>query len=182
MQASYGQLQQDGPFVPTQRAQETELFKRRLDILRRKLVRQDDLHARLATLCDWDSDHIYEAVLFSDVKLSDGRVEVHKAGAAFASLPQGNSYPYEGTIAEMIVSLNLKYIVVDDTMESLKPIDWALFVPHGIRSYFAVPTFQDGIIRGVLIFCSTNANDFNEEQAHFFSQISDVLFSLPAPA
>lgn len=154
---------------------------RRMEALKRRLGRTDDLYERLQAICDWEQDGVFETVLFSDVKLREGRVEVHKAGALFKTLPQGKSFPYEGTIAEMIVSLNLSYIVVDDAMESLKPIDWALFVPHGIRSYFAVPFFENRVIRGVLIFCSADANGFSDDQEMYFKSISEAFFAQSEP-
>ncbi|WP_143181401.1 hypothetical protein [Pseudovibrio exalbescens] len=143
--------------------------------LKRALSGHRDLHGRLEALCEWNEGQLFEAVLFSDVKQDIGRVEVHRAGAAVAELPQGKSYPYDGTIAEMIVSLDLRYMVVEDTMESLKPIDWALFVPHGIRSYFAVPCFEQGQIRSVLIFCSREASEFSMDQEYFFHKVSEMF-------
>jgi hypothetical protein len=154
-----------------------DLPESRLESLRRELARSDDLYQWLDIICRWEQSDLFEALLFSDVQQARGKVLVYGAGDAFADLHEGRHYPYEGTIAEMIVSLNLDHVVVDDTMESLKPIDWALFVPHGIRSYFAIPAFEAGIIRGVLIFCSSKANHFSEEYQDYFSRIADVMFS-----
>lgn len=177
-QADYGHLQKTNVHMFDEAGQALGLSAQRLNGLKRKLGQKRDLHERLEAICEWEKEGVFETVLFSDVKVREGRVEVHKAGALFTSLQQGKSYPYEGTIAEMIVSLNLSYMVVDDTMESLKPIDWALFVPQGIRSYFAVPYFAGGIIRGVLIFCSANASDFSDDQEFYFKSISQAFFAV----
>lgn len=179
-QAEYGHLQQKDVSRSPVAGQAPGLSSQLLDSLLVKLGERADLHDQLGAICDWDTNGVFEAVLFSDIRQREGRVEVHKAGPIFNALPQGKSYPYEGTIAEMIVSLDLSYLIVDDTMESLKPIDWALFVPNGIRSYFAVPHFQDGIIRGVLIFCSANAADFSDDQEPYFRSISEIFFQLSA--
>ncbi len=154
-----------------------QLSSRHLEALQNRLASGNGLIDRLQGICSWDNSNAFDSLLFSDVQQAEDKVVVYGAGAAFADLKEGGAYPYEGTIAEMIVSLNLDHMIVEDTMESLKPIDWALFVPQGIRSYFAVPTFAGGTIRGVLIFCSSNANQFSEEQKDFFVQIANVVFS-----
>lgn len=56
---------------------------------------------------------------------------------------------------------DLDHIIVEDTSRSIKPIDWVLFIPRGIRSYFAKPFFKDGVLHNVLIFCSTEAKRFS---------------------
>lgn len=159
------------------RTDREDLTDSSLERLKRKLAKSNHRHDWLDIICRWDESDAFEAMLFSDVQQARGKVLVHGAGTAFEDLFEGRSYPYEGTIAEVIVSLDLDYMVVDDTMESLKPIDWALFVPHGIRSYFAVPTFEAGAIRGVLIFCSSQANHFSEDQKNYFTRIAEVMFS-----
>jgi hypothetical protein len=46
------------------------------------------------------------------------------------------TYDYEGTISLLIGEKHRDYVILEDTLESTRPIDWALFIPHGIRSYF----------------------------------------------
>ena len=72
-------------------------------------------------------------------------------------------YSYEGTIAQDIERFKLDYLIVDDTIDSIKSIDWALFIPQGIRSYFAKPFYRRGVLKAVMILCSLKPNAFNSE-------------------
>ena len=105
----------------------------------------------------------FDAILFSDIQARKNRVVVHGAGAAFASLAAGEVYSYEGTIAQQIELFRLDHLIVDDTLESIKAIDWALFIPKGIRSYFAKPFYARGVLRTVMILCSTAPRGFHAE-------------------
>ena len=111
------------------------------------------------------------AMLYSDIHLEEGIVYVWGAGEAFKPLAPAYSHPYEGTIAENIVNYDLNHIIVENTFESIKPVDWAIFIPHGIKSYFAKPFFTKGKITTVLIFCSTERAVFNEENIKFYDSI-----------
>jgi len=111
------------------------------------------------------------AILYSDIHLDEGIVYVWGAGEPFSNLAPAYSHPYEGTIAENIVNYNLNHIIVENTFESIKPVDWAIFIPHGIKSYFAKPFFTKGKITTVLIFCSTERALFNEENVKFYDSI-----------
>ena len=84
-------------------------------------------------------DGKYDGVMFSDVQERTNKVVVFGAGDPFDEMPQGETFSYKGTIAEDIARYGLDHLIVDDTQDSIKPIDWALFLPHGIRSYFAKP-------------------------------------------
>lgn len=111
------------------------------------------------------------AVLYSDIHVDEGIVHVWGAGEAFKPLAPAFSHPYEGTIAENIVNYNLNHIIVENTFESIKPVDWAIFIPHGIKSYFAKPFFTKEKITTVLIFCSTERAVFNEENIRFYDPL-----------
>lgn len=102
-----------------------------------------------------------DAVMLSRIFIPDNRVEVTGQGTAFLQTPEGDTYPYEGSIAENIVRFDLDHIIVEDTSRSIKPIDWVLFIPRGIRSYYAKPFFKGGVLHNVLIFCSTEAERFS---------------------
>jgi len=102
-----------------------------------------------------------DAVMLSRIFITANRVEVTGQGAVFLQTPEGDTYPYEGSIAENIVRFDLDHILVEDTSRSIKPIDWVLFIPRGIRSYYAKPFFKDGILQNVLIFCSTETKRFS---------------------
>jgi hypothetical protein len=108
-------------------------------------------------------ENLADAILYSDIHVDEGMVIVCGAGEPFSALKPNISYPYEGTIAENIINYNLEYVIVDNTLESIKPIDWALFIPNNIKSYFAVPFYKENILQSVLIFCSVKTNSFNAE-------------------
>ncbi len=111
------------------------------------------------------------AMLYSDIHVDEGIVRIWGAGEAFKPLAPAFSYPYEGTIAENIVNYNLNHIIVENTFESIKPVDWAIFIPHGIKSYFAKPFFTKEKITTVLIFCSTERAVFNEENVKSYDSL-----------
>ncbi len=105
----------------------------------------------------------YDAILFSDIHAKKNRVFVHWAGEPFRAMPQGEMFSYEGTIAQDIERFKLDSLIVEDTLDSIKAIDWALFIPKGVRSYFAKPFFQRGALRAVLILCSLKPGQFPAE-------------------
>ena len=120
-----------------------------------------DIRSLLRVLLDNQPEPgLADAVMLSRIFIAANRVEVTGHGAAFLQTPEGDTYPYEGSIAENIVRFDLDHILVEDTSRSIKPIDWVLFIPRGIRSYFAKPFFKDGILQNVLIFCSTTTKRF----------------------
>lgn len=105
----------------------------------------------------------YDSVLFSDIHGKKNRVFVYFAGECFRGMPQGEMFPYEGTIAQDIERFQLDSLMVDDTLESIKAIDWALFIPRGVRSYYAKPFFERGVLRSVLVLCSLRPGQFPGE-------------------
>lgn len=115
------------------------------------------------------------AILYSDIHSEEGKVIVWGAGDAFHSLTPGYTHPFEGTIAENILDYNLDYIIVENTFESIKPVDWAIFIPNGIKSYFAKPFYKNGKLVTVLIFCSTELSVFNEENINSYDSIYPVF-------
>jgi len=118
-----------------------------------------------------------DAILYSDIHTDEGRVVVWGAGEAFHSLAPAYTYPYEGTIAENILNYNLDHIIVENTFESIKPVDWAIFIPNGIKSYFAKPFYEDGKLVTVLIFCSNELSVFNEDNIKFYDAVYPVFVS-----
>jgi len=118
-------------------------------------------HALQIMLDDQWGEERFDAIIFSDIYAKKNRVLVYTAGAPFKSLAQGDTFAYEGTIAENIDRFKLDYLNVENTFASIKAIDWALFIPHGIRSYFAKPFYERRVIRSVLILCSEQNNHFS---------------------
>jgi len=115
------------------------------------------------------------AILYSDIHADEGKVIVYGAGNAFQSLTPAYTYPFEGTIAENILDYNLDHIIVENTYESIKPVDWAIFIPSGIKSYFAKPFYKDNKLVTVLIFCSTELAVFNEENIKSYDSLYPVF-------
>jgi hypothetical protein len=84
-------------------------------------------------------------------------------------MDQGKVFPCEGTIAENMERFRLDHLIVDDTFASIKAIDWAVFIPHGIRSYFATPFHDRKVLRSVLILCATARGIFSERKIEAYS-------------
>ena len=93
-----------------------------------------------------------EGLMFSDIQSIRGMVEVYGVGRLFSSLSWGASHAYEGTIAQDIERFSLDSLTVEDTLDSIKSIDWAMFIPCGVRSYFAKPFYCAEGLHAVLIF------------------------------
>jgi PAS domain S-box-containing protein len=106
----------------------------------------------------------FDAVIFSDIHARRNKVIVYTAGNPLKAIPAGETYAYEGTIAENIDRFKLEHLIVDDTFASIKAIDWALFIPNGIRSYFAKAFYERKVMRSVLILCSTQRNHFTAQR------------------
>jgi len=102
-----------------------------------------------------------DGVMLSRIFMEENRVVVTGAGAPCDGGLHRAEYPYIGSIAENLVRFGLDHLVVDETTMSIRPIDWVLFIPHGIHSYYAEPYFETGKLKYVLIFCSTSPNTFN---------------------
>ena len=120
-------------------------------------------------------DRKHEAILFSDIHARKNKVVVYVKGSLFKDYTQGGVHPFKGTIAEHIEQFKLEYVVVDDTLDSIKPIDWALFVPCGIRSYYAKPYYSRGILRSVLIVCSTKPGWYATKDSNSYNDVFDQL-------
>lgn len=111
------------------------------------------------------------AVMLSRIFPDNDTIQVTGAGLPFEGVRENDTHSYTGSIAENIVQFGLTHLVVNDTSRSIKPIDWALFIPRGIRSYYAQPFFKDGEICFVLIFCSTTVGNYDEDSPALFSPI-----------
>jgi PAS domain-containing protein len=138
----------------------------------------NDVRSLLRTLlANQPESGLAEAAMLSRIFISANRIEVTGEGAAFLLTPEGDTHPYEGSIAENIVRFDLDHVIVEDTSRSIKPIDWVLFIPRGIRSYYAKPFFEDGVLRNVLIFCSTETKRFSECNVRPYRVLFDLFES-----
>ena len=120
----------------------------------------------------FDSEE-FDGIIYSDILVKKGQVIVYGVGAPFKNLSFGLSFSYEGTIAENIEQYKLDHLIVDDTMSSIKAIDWALFIPYGIRSYFAKPFYERNVLRSVLILCSKKPNVFSEDKLDDYALLDE---------
>lgn len=137
-------------------------LRSQIDALLKKIGRTKDIKRVLKILLDNQPvKGRFDAIIYSDIYASRKKVVVYTAGEPFKPLPQGEVFPYEGTIAENIDRFKLEHLIVEDTFASIKAIDWALFVPHGIRSYFAKAFYERKVMRSVLILCSVHRNHFS---------------------
>jgi hypothetical protein len=118
-----------------------------------------------------------DAVMLSRIFIGEGRVAVTGVGTPFESVNDNDSHPYTGSIAENIVLFDLDHVLVADTGKSIKPIDWALFIPKGIRSYLALPHFVDGILHDVAIFCATRPRAFSDTDIAPYAALAASLWA-----
>lgn len=137
-----------------------------------------DIRGLLRVLLDHQppGSHV-DAAMLSQIFIADGRVAVTGVGAPFETVHDNDTHPYQGSIAENMVLFDLPHIIVEDTAKSIKPIDWALFIPKGIRSYLALPFFVDGVLREVLIFCSTRPRAFSDDGIAPYAGLAEGLWA-----
>jgi hypothetical protein len=126
-----------------------------------RLKHQTDMPSILQTLLDNQYGHMnFDFIIYSDVYEKKNKVVVYTASKFLSSIKQGQVFSYDGTIAQNISRYKLDHLIVEDTFSSIKAIDWALFIPQGLGSYFAKPFFDRKVMRTVLVLCSTQKNIF----------------------
>jgi len=135
----------------------------------------DSLETMLKTLSNRED---VDGALFSVVHSNASKVYVYYAGKVFHNAVQGEIFPYKGTIAQDIAHYSHDFLVVDNTMDSIKPIDWALFVPQGIRSYYAKPYYLNGVMTSVVIVCSKKSGNFTGKGVNSYDDIFDPFVEL----
>lgn len=118
-----------------------------------------------------------DGLIFSDIQTNKEIVTVYGVGKVFDKLKWGSKYTYKGTIAQDIERFMLSHLVVDDTHNSIKSIDWVLFNPYGIRSYFAKPFYLRKTLHAVLILCSSTPRAFTPENGPNIDALCSQLYS-----
>ncbi len=88
-------------------------------------------------------------------------------------LPQGGSYPLEGSILEAVIK-NGGPFIIDDTSQQKIATDCKLF-KEGIMSRVAYPLIYKGQIIGTINLGSRRVNDFGKEQVNLLQQIAPQL-------
>jgi len=146
----------------------------------RSLKRCNSVRALLgAMLKAMPKDSPTSAILLSRIFITKNVVAVTGVGAPFDTDPEDFAHPYEGSIAESIVRFGQANHVVVETSKSIKAIDWALFIPRGIRSYYAQPFFVDDVLTYVLIFCSSEPDSYDpDSDAPLLSLHEEFLVNL----
>lgn len=140
----------------------------------RKVSRAPSLRDALQIMLASHEPHAFDAILYSDIHADKGHVTVYGAGKPCGDM-WGQTFAYEGTIAQNIERYGLNYLVVDDTLDSIKSIDWVLFVPRGIRSYFARPFYRHNRLKAVLILCSVRPGGFSLADAERYEVLAPAF-------
>lgn len=142
--------------------------------LMEKVGNETDMEKILDILLENQPDSIgFDAIIYSDVYVNKNKVVVYTAGKLLEAMNQGEVFSYEGTIAENIERYRLDHLIMEDTFSSIKAIDWALFIPHGLRSYFAKPFYERKKMRSVLVICSAHRNRFSEKKIDDYALLYD---------
>lgn len=160
------------PGAPGQTAAKPPARERYALDLKGKLRGLTEIHDILKVFLDNPLEGVpCEGILFSDIYAKKGKVVVYYAGDVFQSMKQGEVFSYKGTIAENIERFKLDHLIVDETTDSIKAIDWVLFIPKGIRSYFAKAFYSRGVMRTVMILCSTKPFSFSASQLMQYTKL-----------
>lgn len=138
----------------------------------RKISRAPTLRAALELMLASHEPHAFDGILYSDIHADKGHVTVYGAGKPDI---WAQTFAYEGTIAQNIERHGLNYLVVDDTLDSIKSIDWVLFVPRGIRSYFARPFYRRNQLKAILILCSVHPGAFSLAAAERYEVLAPAF-------
>ena len=123
---------------------------------------------KLYMLCN----HSIDGLMLSHIQMGSGRVAVYGVGPVFEGLEWGTLHAYEGTIAQDIERYSLSSLIVEDTLNSVKSIDWALFAPLGVRSYFAKPFYAEHGLHAVLILASKRQRAFGADAETLYADVS----------
>ena len=144
------------------------------DALVRAVSRASSLREALNLMLASHEPHAFDGIIYSDIHADKGHVTVYGAGKPCADM-WNQTFAYEGTIAQNIERHGLNYLVVNDTLDSIKSIDWVLFVPRGIRSYFARPFYRQNRLRAVLILCSVHPGAFSLADAENYEVLAPAF-------
>lgn len=115
----------------------------------------------------------YEALMM--VVTTGKKPKVYLTGKAFeGQIPESVS-EFVQPLIEGFLQPGNDFRIVGDTFESTDPIDWALFIPSGIRSYLVHPVFGRQKLKAVMIFCSSASNAFSSDDRDIYSMIETPL-------
>lgn len=113
-----------------------------------------------------------DGLMLSHIQMGNGRVAVYGVGPVFDGLEWGTLHAYEGTIAQDIQRYGLSSLIVENTLDSVKSIDWALFAPLGVRSYFARPFYLEHGLHAVLILAGKRKRAFGADAESLYADVA----------
>lgn len=119
-----------------------------------------------------------DGLMLSHIQMGSGRVAIYGVGKVFENLEWGMLHAYEGTIAQDIEQFGLSALMVEDTLDSVKSIDWALFAPQGVRSYFAKPFYSEHGLHAVLILASRKTKAFGTDAEAAYADVVGAFGAL----
>ncbi len=64
---------------------------------------------------------------------------------------------------------------MEDTLNSVKSVDWALFAPQGVRSYYARPFYAEHGLHAVLILASRKAKTFGTDADARYADVAEAF-------
>jgi hypothetical protein len=140
-------------------------------------LRPGDLRPALESLWGACGPEV-DGLMLSHIQSGRGKVTVFGVGRAFASLEWGAVHAYEGTIAQDIERFDLSSLLVEDTLDSVKSVDWALFAPQGVRSYYALPFYAEHGLHAVLILASRKAKTFGADADVRYADVAEAFGNL----
>jgi hypothetical protein len=96
-----------------------------------------------------------------------GNTHDHVGAVLFPRKERIGIFQVDAFSAQDIERFCLDSLTVEDTLDSIKSIDWAMFIPCGVRSYFAKPFYSAEGLQAVLIFASDTPGDKGMNEASF---------------
>ena len=115
----------------------------------------------------------YEALMM--LVPSGKKIRVHLAGKAFQGQNPTAISEFVQPLVDSFSTFGEDFRIVGDTFDSTDPIDWALFIPSGIRSYFIKPLYGRQKLKGVLVLCSSASNAFSPDDIETVSLLDTPL-------
>lgn len=153
---------------------EAKTLLRPFDTARDEALRPGDLQPALENLWNACGPEV-DGLMLSHIQAGSGKVTVFGVGRAFTSLEWGATHAYEGTIAQDIERFDLGSLLVEDTLNSVKSVDWALFAPQGVRSYYARPFYAEHGLHAVLILASRKAKTFGTDADARYADVAEAF-------
>lgn len=142
--------------------------------LLRQVAKTPSLRPALELLLASQKPQAFDGLFYSEIHADKGHVLIYGVGKHLQDLWEVK-LPYEGTIAQNIERHGLEYLVVDNTRDSTKSIDWAFFVPRGIHSYFARPFYRKDKLKAVLVLCSQRPGAFSLSEVDAYEVLSPAF-------